>query len=595
MSFIAFLLLIPILSSEEYLRQTDLMAEIYDRPEIQNRLKECKQYLQERSSADEPKNVYRCLVEGEKDEYGYAIEPIDPNLMKELVKKIENKKGEKKPEFEGLQITKIKQSESDQALKNLEAFFTKKLEKGLYGDINKGPYGIVDHKVFHDLYEKQVGKNIISGISSYCIEASQQRTFILFKDGDKNETIKKQNLETLRQYDKDTNKAYKNWSLCMNVLQYICHAGEYKDKDGNLIYNYKGLTAKPPKVIAANNPSPLLFSSDDVEYSRQRTCTLIRFIKDSRQTLIKVAKIKKLLANLADPKTSIELDNPKMISINFSEEQSLDHILQTSSKDFLFGGDKKSFKNANDQLLQSFKSDCVNNGINIQKCKRHFINHTEAEKMATEITLKTHAMVKKLEKYRNDKEKLEIYLREEGYNDNEIQDILKDSDAFSKIISNYKTEREYFIKRLSKHISDRSLPQDEQGEINFDSQSAKDRIRNIQKEIESRADNFEQLIHYNNIIEGHMGLKDEQGKEIDDKNLAILFKEINDRIKDPDEKKQYSIAIDQVKELHSKLIEKGIYRDEAPPIIETIPVELLNAQILNYGNSSKQDQNEVLN
>ncbi|MDH5580350.1 MAG: hypothetical protein OEY33_00445, partial [Bdellovibrionales bacterium] len=499
------------------------------------------------------------------------------------------------PEFEGLQITKIKQSESDQALKNLEDFFTKKLEKSLYGDVKKGVPGLVDHKVFHDLYEKQVGKNIISGISSYCIEASRSRAYILFKDENTNLKIKKENLNNLSQYKEKINQAYEDWSVCMNVLQYICHAGEYKDKEGKIIYDYKGLGKTPPQVRIQTIPSPLIFSLDDVEYSRQRTCTLIRFIKDSRQTLIKVAKIKKLLANLADPKTSIDLNNPNLISLDFSEERSLDRILQTSSKEFLYGGDKKSFKSANDALINTFKNDCVDNGINIDKCKRHFINHTEAEKMAAEVTLKTQAMVKKLEKHRHDKEKLETYLREEGYNKNEIQDILKDSDAFTRIIENYRTERKYFIERLSNRINETSLPQDKEGNIDFDAQTTKERIASIQKEIESRSENFEQLIHYNNIIEGHLGLKDEQGKEIDEKNLAILFKEVNDRISDPEEKKEYSIKIDQIKELHSKLIEKGIYKNEAPPIIETIPVELLNAQVLSYGTPETYLKDEILN
>ena len=218
-----------------------------------------------------------------------------------------------------------------------------------------------------------------------------------------------------------------------------------------------------------------------------------------------------------------------------------------------------------------------------------------AEKMAAEVTLKTQAMVKKLEKHRHDKEKLETYLREEGYNKNEIQDILKDSDAFTRIIENYRTERKYFIERLSNRINETSLPQDKEGNIDFDAQTTKERIASIQKEIESRSENFEQLIHYNNIIEGHLGLKDEQGKEIDEKNLAILFKEVNDRISDPEEKKEYSIKIDQIKELHSKLIEKGIYKNEAPPIIETIPVELLNAQVLSYGTPETYLKDEILN
>ncbi len=596
--FLILSILSPLLyaNTVEYLtRNQDAMAEVYAIPEVQSRLKQCREYHKERSTDNEPSNIFRCLVEGEKKAQGYEIEPISENLLKTIMKgmDIEDPKG---PEFEGLQITEVKGGESDPALKNLEAFFTEKLRKGLYGDVQNGVYGVIDHSVFHDLYEKQVGKNIISGISSYCIEATPTRAFILYENLEKNQETRKDNLTLLKEYQDNINQAYQNWNLCMNSLQQICHAGELKNEENKILFDFKGLEESPPKVKKGDDPSPLIFSINDVEYSRQRACTLIRFIKDSRQTLIKVAKIKNLLANLADPKTSIDLENPAVINLNFTEEDTLDRILQTSSKEFLYGGDKKSFKTANDSLIRSFEAECVKAGSNLDKCQKHFLNRTEAEKAATEVALKTQAMVRKLEKYRDDKDKLEIYLTEEGYTEEEIEDILKDTNAFNRIIQNYETERKYFIDALSSRINERSLPGEKDGALpEFDSQEVQNRIKTIQKEIESRSEKYEQLIHYTNIIEGHMGLKDEEGKPIDDKNLAIIFKEINDRLESSNEKKEYSIGIEDIKILHTRLIENGMYSDTTPSLIESLPVELLNAQVLTYSSTVNDSEDQELN
>lgn len=587
---------------EYHVTKKEALAKLYTNPEVKKRLEKCREYHKTRSQSHDDQKIYRCLVEGEPGENEPAIEPISPRLMKELTTVISpvviSKDPKIKPsQYEGLQVTDMekaleKHEESvDPALKALEDYFFQKLEDKFHKRVNSKLQKVVDHKVFQDMYERQVSRNIIAGISNYCMDADPDRAYILFKDPEKNKTVREKNLQELRQYKGKSNKEYSDWTVCMISIQHICHGSTLKDEKDVILYSYDPEVNENGVTILKKDKKLSGITPEDYDYSKQRACTLLRFIKDSRQTLIQAAHIKDILAKIAKQEvySAQGLDDEVF---TFTKDDTLEKLIQISSKEALYGNnnpEESNLKKTNEKMIENFKKNCLANPNNKTKCDPYLLNKEKAEAIAVEVSLKTNAMYEKLQKIKDDKEKLKLYLEEEGYEEPELTNLLKEKNIVDTIIKNYKTEREYLIKNLTRSFQ--KVSTQDSSEPNSD-KSYKQKIETIKTDLESRVDNFEQLIHYNNIIEGHMKLHDEENKELDDSNLSLIYKEVNDLTRNSTYAKTKSkIEKENVEDLHKVLTEKGLYKNEVPQNILPLPPELINSNILTYGSVKLEEAN----
>jgi len=187
--------------------------------------------------------------------------------------------------------------------------------------------------------------------------------------------------------------------------------------------------------------------------------------------------------------------------------------------------------------------------INPEACKKFLSTETDAKKDSlAEFGMRQYALGAQIdEKFKNDDE-VKKYLKEEGYEQSKIDQMLSNKTDLEKvkqeIKDRYKSERDAIIASMAKKIE--SQTSTTEGKIDPTKDLSK--IKEIRKELSSRADELKQLVHFNNVVSSYL----EIGKE-KNRNVASLFAEIEggaESIKGADK--------DHIKEIEKKASEAGL-------------------------------------
>jgi len=428
--------------------------------------------------------------------------------LEELAKKyiVNEKKKETKEDLNNLKTT------SNPALIKLEKYLKKRLQETLYGKKipgSKSKKKIVDQKVFFELYESQVGKNVISTLSSYCIETDKENDNYIIKK-DKRAERRQANLNKLTELDISGNKnaAFAQWSGCIQSIQYVCTETAERDTKGKKTGNFDYTTGVDT-------------------YAKGRACNAIHYIRAMKQNLIAVKELnnafeKRLERNHITIKESDASGATIERKVNLGSAKQTDQLTSITSNEFV---NKSGYKKAHDDMEKDFTTKCSQNN-DAEECTKYINNKDDQKKLIKlkdELDLKRSLLENRL-RTMTAKEK-EKFLKNQGYSDNEIVDILKNDLAKGVIVEKYKKEKEGIIESINQRISDHST----KGK-NFDPENDQQTINQIKQELATKVNRYKDLIHFNNVISGYLQV----GEGADaTKNLATMHREVEDSAFDP--------------------------------------------------------------
>ncbi len=552
---VSFLLIfsINLFGADDYLFQQiltgnkTLFSEI---PEMKRRQEICQRLIKEGTLVID---LATCILKGTGDS---ALPPLTQGEIDELGEKLKSKIG---PQFEGKSLVSTEQR-YDSALKKLGQYYFEKLHEALYGKPEKddplawAKQRYVQHSTFYEIYKNQVSKNLIETLSSYCIEADKENSFIISIKKDERGKVREKNIKNLEiifdEGQKAKSLAFEDWEKCMQGIQHICYKTPYYNKKKELIADY----SIPPE------------SKLDFEYSNKRACLVMNYLKASRQTLLKVTEIQKLM-NYVDGGSDKRIDWFKEIAgfEMFDEAQTpIDTITGITSADLK----KSEMEKENTALIETIKDKCVKNK-NSKECQKViFENEEKTYQLASEIALKTTAMLNKIEKM--DDAELKIYLTEQGYSQEKIKELEKyKTDLKKEIVERYKAEQQALIDELAQRIEAKTLEK-------LPPEKQKEKIDKILEELTSRPKEFKELIHFNNIISGYLTVTSDGKKS---KNYQSIFREL-ERI--PGTKEDTTEEQDRIKNLKKSLAEHSISDLKEKRKVEGITVEALNSAVLKY-------------
>ena len=518
-------------------------------PELKKRQDSCLRFIKEETYfGDFP----TCMLRGTGDQ---QLPPLTEEVVQKLSEKLKTKTG---PQFEGKELFKIERRYDD-AIKKLGDYYFQKLHEGLYGTPKKddplawSKQRYVEHSTFYEIYKNQVSKNLIETLSSYCIEADKENSFIISTKKEERAKVRERNIKNLEiitgTAEKATSLAFQDWETCMQGIQHICYQTPYYNKKKELIYDYS---------------QNLGNSKADREYSQKRSCLVMDYLKGARQTILKVTEIQKLM-NYVDGSSNKRIDWFKDIAgiELFSDAKiPIDSLTGITSSDIKKSGMEKE----NTAIVEFIKTKCVKNQDPEECQKAIFADEDKTYQLASEISLKTEAMLNKIEKM--DDAELRVYLTEQGYPAKKIAELEKYKDELkNEIIERYKADQQALIDQLGQKIEAKTLKK-------ITPEKQKEKIDKILEELTERPKEFAQLIHFNNMISGYLTVTSE-GKR--SKNFQSIFREISPEVEDQDK-----AEVKHIERLKQELASHSISDSTEKKEVEGISVDALNKAVLIY-------------
>jgi len=479
------------------------------------RIKSCQKYFIEKRGVHAEKSfLAKCVWEGVKSEDGSEVVT---ELSEEEKKQyfldlgLNKKEGALKQDMkektyigaEGVGVDKKNREPQDRALKALSNFLSKKLKdhflKGLTEEQKKKGI-LIDHGSFNKIYQTRISKNIISSISSYCMNATA-KGFLHFDPYKKHNKdlitgLRKKNLKRLNKFNESTKKndAFVHWSKCLKEIKNICRQkGDYEfsseeKKEEQLAEWY----------LRGTVDGNLKKNEEDFDYSSDTACLVNSTIKGLRRVLMKVKEIDKNYKDSGRGGKSF-----KDSGITVVEAKDLDGATSLTSGEF----EESGFKEENEKMRKEFEENC-----NTNKATKECLNYVnigkskESEDAAfVEYKTKLDGLEQKLNKL--DDEAVKKYLRENKYIDKNTEKLLTE-DEIKKIKGEMKTEYEKekkaLISRMNRKIKGRTVQSTEGNQAEIDLEDSKETFEQIETGLRTRVDEYTQVIHFNNIVSGFL-------------------------------------------------------------------------------------------
>ena len=434
-------------------------------------------------------------------------------------------------------------------------FFSSRLENALYG---KGPDGkparlkdqkIVDQKVFADIYETQLGKNILLEISQYC----QGR---IRKSGGNPDTrfdaiaaissgasalnlADWTDLEDRSNLSAETNiysdfvskvlgtglasdpeavkvKLTKIFNNCMAMISQMCE--QYQ----GCLCKYK--TANPPTdgtavdCVASTN---LTCANENGEPKiGQHSCHVMARLRGYRTNLTAVKETQKQFLEMNGGVALARKDTYKGKEAQAGE--SIDDLTSLSSKDVELAMKESSIQQESDEFERAA---CEKNPES-PDCEKFFYREDEVLKFANSsvgYAAATAVESAKITALAKESDKLKDYLKLKGYFDLAAQvDTGNTEEIIKAAKQRFETEREATFKEMSAAFDRKQI-------VTGTDQQKSERVKETKSEIKNRGKSFQQLMLFNNVVTSYLSLskKDQNDKEIDaGTNVKALQREV---------------------------------------------------------------------
>ena len=492
--------------------------------------------------------------------------------------------------YEGVDLGTVTPYKGDKALLKVEEFLVKRLENSLIG-VDPKATKIVDHQQFHALYQSQVGKNILHALSGYCAESKMfenpdtgfmASNFLI--EESKIAENRTTNISLLTNFDeKGENEVYNVWQSCVRNIKNIC----YREKGLN------GVDYGDPKILVENS------------YSHNRACLVTHYIREHRQNLLVTESIQAKMNEFTQSKPNVAFaTDVKYYDYGKGEkEEDLNQLTTLSSREFY-----DAYKGKAQEVSEEFDKKCIEEK-NQEECKKYLIVGKDKEdkvKELAEFELKRKVMDEKIKNIRSPAE-IKQYLKEEGYENDEIDFMIGDStdelvirDAIER---HYEKERNSLIAAVNQQLEKSSSKNDEiTFEANNTNVSDMEVLARISKELKSNGIRYQEMMHFSNIISSFLSITIEtEEKTEENRNTAALFRELEheknaqkDRAPADDTFMSGSDRLVDVIEMENKAKEAGVEetKEEEDPAkrsnASTLDVDdVINKNFLDYGPNVK--------
>jgi hypothetical protein len=435
--------------------------------------------------------------------------------------------------------------------KEIIDFFSSRLENALYG---KGPDGkparlkdqkIVDQKVFADIYETQLGKNILLEISQYCqgrirkigsvdedrfnaIEAMQENfdpsewTDLEIKStltADSN--IYSDFVEKVIGPAKDDPELVKRrlktlFNNCTTIIPKMCalyEACSCKYKKDNPPADGSPVDCTVPQNISC----PSTTSEPKIG---QHSCHVVARLRGYRTNLTAVKETQKQFSEMSGG-TAIGLTKAKEVydKTKAQDGESVDDLTSLSSKEVEMAIKEQGTKQQGEALE---KAACEESPES-PECEKFFYKEDEVLKFANSsvgyaaATAVESARISALAK---ESDKLKEYLTLKGYFDlaEKVEGGANTEEIIRAAKQRFETEREATFKEMSAAFDRKQL-------VTGTDTQKKERVIEAKKEVENRSKSFQQLMLFNNVVTSYLELKRPDGSAIGS-NIKALQREV---------------------------------------------------------------------
>lgn len=470
---------------------------------------------------------------------------VDEGKLTELSKKLE------------LDAYGVVKGKSNQALVD---YLSGRLEKALYGSqggnvVRLRDQKLVDQKVFVDIYETQLGKNILLEISNYCFSrldivpkpsGSRLKTIADLDPTDAN--IIKSNVETegfkdmasvaptitdstviydtIKDELKDVtsgltpqqaaDKLNNLFMVCVTAIPKMC---EYYE---DCLCKYK--QSKPqefPNTPACNPNAAYKCSSvpTSLPVRGSHSCHVSARLRGYRTNLTAVKATQERFnqdyGNVAG--TSVYKGKDRYDKTNAAPNESIDDLTSMTTSEV--EGAFKTTELANE--TGAIPDDCAAKPDN-PECEKYYYKGSEVEKFAQSSAGYSAATLlesEKINRLATKDDELKAYLKARGYFDLESQVGQGNSaDIVAAARSRFEAEREATFKTMTDAFERKQFTTD----LGDNKQA---RAEDVKKEYQNKGKEFQQLLLFNNVVSSYLTLRRAEDGEVIGKNLKALERE----------------------------------------------------------------------
>ncbi len=614
--------------------QNDQLAKLLEIPEVKAIYDQCSQL----KSQGQTFELSECLWNGRPSDGIEGVSTKD-SIRDKISSKLNEVDQGKTKKYESVNVLPLAKKVSE-SQKKLEEYYYKNMKEKIFGDAlggknADGTYQIVDHSKFNTIYQNQLTNNVLTAISSFCIEAEMKKgdggSFPLLssKLSKRNDT-RKENVKMLSQQQVEVNgqnvvgviEQSNNWQLCFVNAQYVCHGGKktWTDDDGNK----QSTTAKDSLGVQESctqtdtkKKEACKTLQDDFKYTKTRACELTNYLKVAKQNLKAVEIISKGYNELSKTggtqvvATGEKLNPNENLIKSVSIGDKVDEITAVTSNEFVNEAKFSEGVNSDIAELEScIMKDPETGGYSLapdaaESCKKYLnTNAEEVETIKAEYALRLRGLaekVKEIDATSEDTKGLEGFLKDQGYKDEEIgQTIEANTDIKAlkaQIIARYENEKLELIKAMNARMESKSSSKEGVIDTTEGSEDM-DKLIIIHQELSSKTEQYAQLIHFNNVVSGFLEVKPDGNNDAEGvMNTASIQREIaNSAFSEKNiESSESDFAqgyINQEKGLTAALEENNIdlnqKKDKSQSEGATLGVDKINTEILNYDVDSNE-------
>ena len=487
---------------ERQKQDSKILPTLLKDPVIAGRYKKCRE-LQDKAGLKAEFDMGTCLWDGDKD-----LPPLDDAKKEELQKLIQRTAGA------DVATTRIS---DNPALKRLEEYYAKRLREII--DPKGEKKILTDHTVYNKIYRSQLGKNVISALSSYCLDADGGKDYLA--DKDKIDETRKNNLKKLEQKttleDQASSQGYNHWQNCAFRIQNICYNTcpeknqSQQDDTGNTKKKYCceddcDYDSEPYKHF---------------KYSQTRACEVVDYIKAIRQNLLVLDNIDEGWKKRTTEGFRGDRDWEEK---NLVTGVNVEKITNLSSREIV---KKSGYSKEQEKIVEEMK-ECVQN-FDPEKCQK-YVGELKKEDNALldEYGLRTKVIQEKIKELspKSKTDSLESHLKEEGYTEEQIAKMLEESDPKKlqeQISKRFEKKREALQRSLKEKLMRTRILQDS------GQQAQSKKMAALKEEAAKETQRLGELVFFTNMVSGFLRIEDEKGTALGT-NSQALKQELADSI-----------------------------------------------------------------
>lgn len=402
----------------------------------------------------------------------------------------------------------------DKSVGSIKNYFEQRLSENLYGKISDPKawkmgkmreQKFVDHEKFYEIYQNQLGKNMLTDLSAFCLEKVElvsdwkkkcvdsqnpeqpkPSADCLQKISNKDDNVKRAKAKLA---GKDPKELKLEWFVCVMSVDLACK--EYKKTSDSEI----SLSDKHDTDVGTDADKKKVY---------REACIVVDRIKSYRKSIKHLAETREEMkdlnkgagANLGDTfkgaysgkgggsdKSINELTtvSSNLVHKNYDYEQELDNA-------------KKCFDDGNPEsqaCIEFYKKDAD-------------ITEEKQQKLLLDLELKTAAQIKLLKKKIGDldNQEMEEYLKENGYTA-QAQALADKPGTLDQVkmdlYSAQKAEKLAIIKEMNERL--------EKLEIKKDDTDPTAELTEMQQQVEKKENKLRGIYHYSNIVTGYLDVE----------------------------------------------------------------------------------------